>query len=127
MPPVTEEGRVESLGLSMGINDFMCPNQKVLHFLGSSYAFHIIRVTSDREALNPTLHGLSWVCFSGETWVSQPHLSRTDLICRDVLTSEHLDGKVHLNEYQNLAVASTSLFLHCKSLCLHMEGLGLSA
>lgn len=59
VPPVTEEGKVESLGLSMGISGFPCLNQKVLHFLGSSFAFHIIRVTSDREALNPTLHGLS--------------------------------------------------------------------
>lgn len=128
MPPVTEEERVESLVLSMDINGFPCPNQKVLHFVRRGFAFHNICVISDREALNPTLHGLSWVCFGDETWVSQPpHVGRTALICRDALTSEHLARRVHLNGYQNLAVASTSLFLYCKSLCLHMEGLGLSA
>lgn len=56
MPLVTEEGRVESLGLSMGISGFTCPNQKVLHFVGSGIAFHIIHVTYDMEALSPTLH-----------------------------------------------------------------------
>lgn len=65
----------------MAMSGFAGPNQKFLYFMGSVIGFHVSQhATHDRAVLNPTLHGLSLICFGDEMGSSTTSM-QTSLIC----------------------------------------------